>query len=338
MKRHLIYMMALCLLAVLATACEHKDLCYIHPHTANVRIDVDWSRFDKEVPTGMTLVLFPEGGGAPMVHLTNTITHASLKLAAGTYRVFVVNQSPSEFASFALQRFDNWADAEALGNECTSSWYAKGDDERLSLQPEWLAVDYLGGVEVTEQQVILCREAWLKDPLNVPEYLIATLYPRNVIYTVKVKLHVHGAYNLRSARATLSRMAEGHCLTAGRQHSTLATHLLENWQLQSDSDDPTKGLLTTTLTSFGLPYGHAGRAEENTLQLSALLVDNATVMNFPIQVGHRFTISEEAPMTLLVEIDTPITLPDVEPEGGSSGGFDAVVEDWGDEIDYIVPM
>ena len=38
----------------------------------------------------------------------------------------------------------------------------------------------------------------------------------------------------------------------------------------------------------------------------------------------------------MTELYPDITLPDVKPEGGSSGGFDATVDDWGDEVEFEV--
>lgn len=32
-------------MAMLFSACRHKDLCYTHPHKARVRVNVDWSQF-----------------------------------------------------------------------------------------------------------------------------------------------------------------------------------------------------------------------------------------------------------------------------------------------------
>ena len=42
-----IYTLLYTLVAIaLFASCEHKDLCYHHPHTTDVRIDVDWSMFE----------------------------------------------------------------------------------------------------------------------------------------------------------------------------------------------------------------------------------------------------------------------------------------------------
>ena len=49
---------------VLLSACEHKELCYDHPHFSTIRVDFDWSQIDKEeMPEGMRVVFYPTDGG-----------------------------------------------------------------------------------------------------------------------------------------------------------------------------------------------------------------------------------------------------------------------------------
>ena len=43
-------------------------------------------------------------------------------------------------------------------------------------------------------------------------------------------------------------------------------------------------------------------------------------------------------LRLFLEVTLPTPLPDVKPEGGSSGGFDATVDDWGEEEEIDVNM
>ncbi|MSL26552.1 DUF5119 domain-containing protein, partial [Escherichia coli] len=39
------------------TACEHKDLCYDHPHFATVRVIFDWPKISNhDTPEGMRVV------------------------------------------------------------------------------------------------------------------------------------------------------------------------------------------------------------------------------------------------------------------------------------------
>ena len=42
------------------TACEHKDLCYDHPHFAKVRVVFDWTKISNhDKPEGMRVVFYP---------------------------------------------------------------------------------------------------------------------------------------------------------------------------------------------------------------------------------------------------------------------------------------
>ena len=50
------------MLLPLLTACEHKDLCYEHPHSASVEVVFDWVNAPDANPATMSLYLYPEDG------------------------------------------------------------------------------------------------------------------------------------------------------------------------------------------------------------------------------------------------------------------------------------
>lgn len=54
------------MLLPLFTACEHKDLCYDHPHSASVEVVFDWTEAPDAHPATMSLYLYPEDGSEPM--------------------------------------------------------------------------------------------------------------------------------------------------------------------------------------------------------------------------------------------------------------------------------
>lgn len=41
--------------ALLLTGCEHKDLCYHHPHQVRLRVVFDWMDAPDAAPDGMTI-------------------------------------------------------------------------------------------------------------------------------------------------------------------------------------------------------------------------------------------------------------------------------------------
>ena len=55
---------------LLGTSCEHKELCYLHPHTAQLQVEFDWSYApyaeQNNLAEGMCLWFYPvdEGGRA----------------------------------------------------------------------------------------------------------------------------------------------------------------------------------------------------------------------------------------------------------------------------------
>lgn len=341
--RHLCALLLLCLAA---WSCEHKDLCYHHPHDARVRIDVDWSRFTVEQPTGMTVILYEQDGRADRLTTqhTNDISKAVFTLPAGWYRSIVYNQSESEFGTLMFRGMDNYHTAEVYAKPTNSRWYVtRGDKTRVVTEPEWLGTSRNQDMEVTDEMV----EQTFVERMNAntkvatrSQFLIGTHMAENIIYTVNVKVHISGIHNLRSARASLSGLAEGYLMGQGRPNAGKVVQLLEEWKIWQDVQDPTQGTIDAKITCFGLPYGHMGQAEENLFELEVLLVDNKTKLKYPFHVGDKFqrNIDEHVQLSLWLDLTLGSPLPDVQPEGGGSGGFSAEVDDWGPEENIDIQM
>ncbi len=333
-KRLLIYLF---LVAVMC-GCEHKELCMRHPHTAKVRIDVDWSGFThKETPTGMTVMVFPHDGGEPVTQLSNNTSHVYMQLEEGYYHSIAFNQSVTEFGSLQFDNMDSYENAQVVAETAATKWYTKGE-ERVAAEPEWFGADRFEMAQVSAQMIEETATQYGEMARSTPEYLIGTHQPLNTVYTINIQVNIEGIYNLRSARGALQGMAEGYKLAADEPLASKVTHLVEEWKMSKDQQDPTKGYITATIHSFGLPAGHGAQEQENIFTLSLLLADNKTQLDYTMQVGNKWSKSPDEDMTLLLNLTLPEPLPDVEPEGGSSGGFDATVEDWGDEIEHEILM
>lgn len=340
----------LIILAVIGlfSSCHHKEFCYNHPHDAKLRIDVDWSKFEPyETPTGMTLKIYPKvqvpDQEGVQTYLTNTTSHAIVDLKPNRYHVLVFNQSTTEFGTFSFNNLDDEESAVVV-MQYESRWYrSRAGEHEVANDVEWLGVGNEDDVVVTEEMV---NSGETHDHYNGSSrnddnyYVIAKVTPRNVIYTVKVRIHINNIYNLRSARGALTGMSEGYLLTRELRLNSEVTHLMEKWSLKHDDADATKGYVEASFTCFGLPQDHAASPEENLLTFNALLVDNETIKPFEFNVGNRFELDPSDPnrMTYLIVIDEPITLEDVEPAEGSGWGFKVTVDDWGDEDDYNINM
>lgn len=330
----------ICSLMLLFVSCNHKEFCYHHPHTARIRINVDWSKFDREQPTGMSVMVFPAEGGEPSTVLSNTLDHVYVNLEAGLYHTLVFNQSVTEFGSFSFQGMDQWEDAEVVVNSASSRWYGgRSEGERVATEPEWLGTDAETDLRVTDEMIAETATRYDGQKKTATDIVLSSLTPRNIIYTLCVKVNIPGGiYNLRSARAALEGLAEGVKLATRQRSDQVVTQLLENWTLTVDKNDPTRGYIKTSALCFGLPSSHQGVSGENAFLLSMLLVDGKTKVDVPFEVGHLIKMIDDEELILSLELTLPDPLPDVKPEGGSGSGFDATVEDWGDEIEHDIQM
>lgn len=292
-----------------------------------VEVPVDWKEYTQETPTGMTVMAFPDHGEAPVTVLSNDLELVEMSLQAGDYHVLVFNQSTNEFGSFRFEGMDSYPAACVRANELTKTWAkARVNDEPIMANPEWLAEGKLEQVKVPGQDMQAMQS------MQSPTTLVTdTVRPHNVIYTLTVRIHLKGSYNIRSARASLSGMAEGYVFSTHKPLSTRKTQLLEEWRLVPDVGNPVNGTLSVTIRSFGLPDGHAGKPEENVLNLSLLLVDDKTKVNYTFAVGDKFH-RDEGHREMTLDLDEQKPVPDVEVDEGGSGGFDATVDDWGDDV------
>ena len=327
MKRCINRFMLCWLLTILFASCIYDDYsdCPQESDRKMVRINVDWHLFDKEVPTGMTVMVFPWSGGAPQTVLTNEITHADFFLEPGKYRVLVFNQSTTEFGTLDFLGMDSYETARAVVQHATSRWYSRGDNELIGVEPEWLASDKLDEFEVSE------------------DFSEVTLTPRNVLSHIQVSVKIPSIGYLRSARGSLTGISEGFLLGQGKPLLSKVTYLLETWTKSVDENDATLGTLKTSVKCFGLPETAHLDAENNKLSLSALLIDNKTQIDHQFAVGDKFQKDDNSSelgytVTLHVDVKVPEPLPEVKPSEGSSGGFDVTIQDWGKPEDIDMEL
>lgn len=327
MKRCVNRFMLCWLLTILFASCIYDDYsdCPQESDRKMVRINVDWHLFDKEVPTGMTVMVFPWSGGAPHTVLTNEITHADFSSEPGKYRVLVFNQSTTEFGTLDFLGMDSYETARAVVQHTTSRWYSRGDDELIGVEPEWLASDKLDEFEVSD------------------DFSEVTLTPKNVLSQIQVSVKVPGIKNLRYVRGSLTGISEGFLLGQGKPLLSKVTYLLESWTKSVDENEATLGTLKASVKCFGLPETASPDAENNKLSLSALLIDNKTQVDHQFAVGDKFKKDENSSelgyiVSLHVDVKVPKPLPEVKPSEGSSGGFDVTIQDWGKPEDIDMEL
>lgn len=343
--RMLRYIHLLLAIGLLCSSCEHKDFCYYHPHNAKVRLNVDWSNFIVEQPTGMTVLVYNADGEIHNTMLSNNTSYVDLMIRAGQYKAIVFNQSQTEFGTLSFRGLDRFSTAEIQARPSRSQWYTRLDETRVVSELEWVGTDKQEDIIVTQSMVdetVDEQQRTYTRSTSTTRTVIGELAPKNIIHTVKVRVHIKNIYNMLSARASLGGLAEGYMLGLARRSQNKVVQLLEEWTMTQDEVDPTQGVIESTITCFGLPHGHQGLAEENLFELQLLLVDKKTIVTYPFRVGDKFERDIEESVGIELELHLELTvdepLPDVEPAGGSGGGFSADVEDWGPEEDIDIQM
>ncbi len=104
--RHVPYMILAILLALTAS-CEHKELCYRHPHTAELNLVFDWSDAPEANPGSMCVYFYPEETDEmPYVFYITGNRGTTLYLPGGTYKVIAYNNDTDGVAYGATDYFE----------------------------------------------------------------------------------------------------------------------------------------------------------------------------------------------------------------------------------------
>ena len=81
------------LLALFATGCNHKELCYQHPHVGEIRVEFDWRYAPEANPQGMVVFFYPldEGRGDYIRYDFVGGEGGKVNLRAGNYLMLCYN-------------------------------------------------------------------------------------------------------------------------------------------------------------------------------------------------------------------------------------------------------
>lgn len=372
-NRILTSLIALILIITSAVSCSKefdfgfKELCFYHPHTAPVKINVDWDHFRHiEEPTGMTVYVWPLNEDEKISRfVTHRLDSVTLDLKAGFFHTFAFNQSDSEYGTIEFYNLEDFDKAEARVKQTKSSWYqTKNPDTKLGTEPEWLAIDCLKDIEVTEQMVKIAEEEFIAAKTKVKAKAntraqvtksqndVGTLKPKSIIKNVDIYIHIENIHMLHSARAVIKGLAEGCYISSKKTTPNQIAHTVEDWVLIFDEDEngvksDNTGVIKTSITTFGLPDGHNGYAAENEFYVQLRLADKeGTVMEHTFHVGELIKDmnsydgthkdKDGNPVWPELHVNWPEPLPEI--EIGSDGGFDIGVGGWGDEIVTEIPL
>ncbi len=351
MKKFL-YVICLCLVTL---SCERRELTYDYSPYCEVVVNLDWSGMNNP-PTGMSIRAYPQDGGEPIVYQSNIITSETLKLPVGVYNILVFNQIPSDFGSVNFRGLDKWNTAEVYPIPQTAkAWATTKADKTIVREPEDVAVATYTDVEINKESIRKSNEQYKLTGKRVVAQTL-DLKPRIVVKRTLVRVKVDGIYNLRSTRAVLTGMSEGYNFSTQQSLSPKVSHVLEDWNIEDFAYGERYGETNTYFMSFGLPSTTTStRAVDDwngSIYLQMLLVDNKTIIEHTADISKNTNTSEDEESKEDIEVNIMVkigfsddddddqipVLPDVKPEGASDSGFDATIDDWGDEEEHNVPI
>lgn len=320
-----------CCLAILVAVCMTMTSCESAPdipvsERSAYSVDVDWSGYEKDVPSGMT-ILFHHCASGEMTRVTGSNTSsASALLAPGRHWATVFNLSPDKFANIGFRGLETAATAEAYAREYTGPiWHNIPRDEYsyVARQPEWLAAD-----------TILTSLTSQTGP-GAGHEVIGTLHPHNIIHTLHISVTLSNPDAILSGRGAVSGMAAGRRLSASAPDPGAPTvvHLIEpeSWTVTKE------GVAKAEVRCFGLPAGRSATPEENIFEFQALLSDGKTVKSYIIPAGNLMKRlpggeTNNLDLWLDVRVDLPPNT------SGSSGGMDVWLNIWDESIDHDIPL
>ncbi len=340
MKRYLFLFL---LLSVLAS-CHKRDEEVLE---ATIWLEVDWSHFNKESVTGMSVYCYPRTGGSCKLLKTNSTSGTIVNLPAGTYDFIVMNQSEREFGGIEFSGMDSFDTASALLVSKPVSW-----QKELSsvYDPEWLAFDRYEGLVVTEQMTKMNPDSCTVDPRGGIVASVISLQPENVTYKANIKVHIRNLDKVYAVRGILSSMAGGICMSDGDVSSfEPLVKAMDEWERRI-AGDLINGTISTEFYSFGpVPVEQALRNCE--LDLKCLLVDSRTVSSFHYKIGQFMEVDEKNKTITIVIGDSemepepasensdpraPLLIPDDVESGGTGSSYGVDLRDWDELIDVEV--
>lgn len=210
---------AACCSALLAamTSCDHKDLCYTHPHNSNVTIHFDWSGYPGQRPATMSVYAYPQGGGEAIRYDLDADEGGEITLPLATYDILCVNPAGDytrlrgEDAHTTLEAYTReGSPLEHLGRSSSAGApRAEGaEDEDVFVTPDFLFHD-------------MQRDIAIDNPQG--DYSV-TFTPEDLLCNYSFEINnVENLKYVSMTCGTLSGMAPSMLVTTQKLNSTPAT-------------------------------------------------------------------------------------------------------------------
>lgn len=338
MKR-ICYAAASLAVAVLA-ACEHKELCYDHPHTTQVDVVFDWgyapeAEENNEVE-GMCLWFYPiDGRNAEPVYVKlGGMKGGKVEIPTGRYHVLYYNNDYKQVLFRGKERFFTHecytrdADLfEPLAGVRASSGVprAKGtEDERAVLTPEMMWGDNAMDVEIAEDRIEyrFTRDGETEETVIANEEKRFVLMPHEQVCTYTYEItNVENLKYAAQLTATLSGMS-GSVFCAEEELTEECVTL----PVEAKSDG------VSTITGKFQTFGHHGLNDERHILTLYVWYEDGSKYYYTNDVTGQVDGAEDKRRVHIVVDGLSLPKPIV-----NGGGFRPDVDDWETE-DVAIEM
>lgn len=296
-------------LLTLFCSCEHKELCYTHPHFAKIRVEFDMDNIaEGEMPEGMRVSFFPIDGKSDVwTYDFPGCKGAVVEVPENSYHVLCYNYDTS---GIVWQNEENFYDFLADTRD-----HVLPDGAMSTLTPSWLCGDDINMVD-------------LKDIEHGTERVVL-LTPKKMVcrYTFEVR-GIRNVGEIADMRASLSSMSGALIMAGDKLPDGLSETLTFDAELTGgivkggfytfgrSSHDEGKNIFTLFVKSR---QGDVYKIEEDVTE---------QVRKVPL-VGHLGDVH----LIIDADYEIPITPGD---NPGDEGGFIVDVDEWEDVKSDII--
>ncbi len=323
----------LALVGLLLASCEHKELCYTHPHEVRIRVDFDWIDAPDANPEGMCVFFYSMTDGSSRRFDFSGLHGGYISILPGKYRVMCYNNDTETVLFHNTDDYDRHGvytrqgeiDEVFSGNASRNGTpRAEGTEkEKLIVCPEMMWGCTAINVVVDEAGIeYICEPETpgYNKPATVDEYVIM-LYPHELVctYTYEIR-NVKNLSHMSQFAATLSGMAGQMNFDKEYLTSTPSTLMFDG----NRYDD-------TTITGKFYTFGHSLESEALHRMTIFVILDNGEgkVFGLDSKTNERFNVTEQvhnAPnrrrVHLIIDgLDIPQPI-------SNGSGFSPTIDDW----------
>ena len=308
MNRYL-YML-LFLAGTVLSSCEHKDLCYDHPHGVDMNLVFDWRTAPDADPERMMAYFFPVGGGQPIKYEFMNKNGGKLEsLPSGTYRVLCMNSDTEkalikgEGAYDTFEVFTNSTSLlEGLGVMVATEPVRAGDESAVAT-PDMIWTDRLESLTVSGS-----------DGGGT-----ITLYPAESVTRVSCEIrNVQNLQHVTNVSGSLSGMSQSYFAGKDKLSGVRVTH---PFALSKSGEK--------VITGEFLSFGHCPDTDIQHLLTVYAVLEDGSKWFYEFDKDDVTRQIHESPDQRHIHIVLD-GLPFPKPITGGNGGMYPTVDDWFD--------